>query len=238
MIRTLPLFLLIGCTDGSPPPAETGELVDPDTADTAETASPVDTALPATWPWPEGSYGFATEVVDFTAGDGAGFGYDEFPGIVLGEPVPTPAGGSTDVLSLGLGGSITLTFGAPVVDGPGPDLVVFENPFPGWIEPGIVEVSADGEVWHAFPCAAEAPFEGCAGLTAAAYPLPGPDVQTLADVGGDAFDLADLGLTSITHVRITDAGTAAGYEPPGGGFDLDAVMWFDGEKAAAGQMLD
>ena len=53
------------------------------------------------------------------------------PGIVFGPPGnATPTTGSLDVLSLGHGGSITLAFtDNEIVDGPGPDFIVFENPF-------------------------------------------------------------------------------------------------------------
>ena len=55
------------------------------------------------------------------------------PGIVEGPPVGGGTDhGSTDVVSLGSGGSIVVSF-APnaIVDGPGADFIVFENPF--WI---------------------------------------------------------------------------------------------------------
>jgi hypothetical protein len=39
--------------------------------------------------------------------------------------------------------------------------------------------------------------------------------------GGDAFDLAALGLVEVGYVRIQDLGL--GGEAPSGGFDLDAV---------------
>src|SRR5207249_3673931 len=64
-----------------------------------------------------------------------------------------------------------------VVDGPGPDFTVFENPFlvrgtttgVPYAEPGTVSVSADGVHWAAFPCALDAPpyYPGCAGV----YPV-------------------------------------------------------------------
>src|SRR5262245_32235493 len=51
------------------------------------------------------------------------------PGIVLGPPgTATPTTGSLTVLSLGHAGSIVLEFSDNVVvDGPGPDFIVFEN---------------------------------------------------------------------------------------------------------------
>jgi hypothetical protein len=76
---------------------------------------------------------YATEVVSFSPGPGAGFGHQHFPGIVLGPPKGYGvARGSMDVLSLGQGGSIVLGFTPrTIIDGPGPDFVVFENPF--WV---------------------------------------------------------------------------------------------------------
>ncbi len=81
------------------------------------------------------------------------------PGIVLGPPGDaTPSTGSLSVMSLGHGGQIVLEFvDNVVVDGPGPDFILFENPFfcsavplsssDSWsvnAEPGIVEVSEAG----------------------------------------------------------------------------------------------
>src|SRR5207247_9735715 len=82
--------------------------------------------------------------------------------------------GSRDTFSLGLGGSIVLECtDNVVVDGPGPDFTVFENPFlvhgtttgAPYAEPGTVSVSADGVHWATFPCALNAPpyYPGCAG---------------------------------------------------------------------------
>src|SRR5439155_282011 len=86
--------------------------------------------------------------------------------------------GSMDTFSLGLGGSIVLEFtDNVVVDGPGPDFTVFENPFlvrgtttgVPYAEPGTVSVSADGVHWATFPCALDQPpyYPGCAGV----YPV-------------------------------------------------------------------
>src|SRR5262245_35962638 len=88
------------------------------------------------------------------------------PGMVLGPPGNTnPTNGSLTVLTLGRGGVVVLEFTDNVlVDGPGPDFIVFENPFfctaapataadpwSSFAEPGIVEASEDGVVFHAFP---------------------------------------------------------------------------------------
>ncbi|MCO4760857.1 MAG: cell surface protein [Myxococcales bacterium] len=171
---------------------------------------------------------FAKQVVSFSAGKGGGFGQDKLPGVVLGGPVGGGANsGSLDVVSLGCGGSIVLSFGErTLIDKPGPDLLVFENPFPGWTETGRVAVSKDGEHWTEWPCDPtdkEAGFPGCAGVSpvlANSTTDPGPiDPDT---AGGDAFDLATIGVKSARYVRITDTGHNA-CDAPSAGFDLDAV---------------
>lgn len=172
---------------------------------------------------------YASELVSFSAGPGAGFGQSRLPEVVLGPPVIlSPAQGSTDVLSLGRGGEVVLGFsGRTVVDGPGADLIVFENAFfiggdPSLVfaELGEVSVSMDGQTWAVFPCGADG--EGCAGQTPGQphdATAPGPLDPSLT--GGDAFDLAEVGLAEARWVRIRDLGT--GGEAPSAGFDLDAV---------------
>ena len=177
---------------------------------------------------------FATQVVSFTPGACAGFGKDALPGVVLGPPAGAPAGqGSTDVVSLGSGGEIVLSF-APnaLVDGPGVDLLVFENAFivaggtQTFAEPGEVSVSDDGESWTTFPCTATAaPWGACAGWHTVAQ--PGAEVSPVdpAQIGGDPFDLADIGVTRAQFVRIRDK-TSQRCTSPGpttNGFDLDAI---------------
>jgi hypothetical protein len=152
------------------------------------------------------------------------------PDVVFGPPQGGfTSQGSTDVVSLGQGGSIVLRLGRALVDGDGPDLLVFENPFevPGqgvFGEPGEVAVSADGEDFAAFPCEpAAAPPNGCAGYgVVLAGANSGVDATDPEAAGGDAFDLADIGVEEAGYVRITDGAAA----PPSGtsaGFDLDAV---------------
>ncbi len=176
---------------------------------------------------------FADAIVSFDPGPGAGFGQDQMPCIVLGPPQGAgDSAGSTDVLSLGNGGSIVLEFtDIAVIDGPGVDFIVFENAFTGFIETGIVAVSIDGGEWFEFPCAAviDGGTEGCAGV----HPVysnsqNGISPTDPAVAGGDAFDLAQLGLTRANYVRIRDSGANHSYAPPTGGFDLDAVAVVNG----------
>lgn len=159
-------------------------------------------------------------------------GHDRLPAIVLGPPQGAgEAAGSTDVAALGCGGSITLSFdGPPIVDGPGPDLIVFENAFIAgaieFVEPGEVLVSADGVLWHAFACD-PIDGDGCAGMS----PVLAMDASTATQpslAGGDAFDLAEIEVSEIRWIRIVDRtrehyGDDLWCKGAAGGFDLDAV---------------
>lgn len=175
---------------------------------------------------------FATSVESFVAGPGPDFGQADLPAVVLGPPKGAGAiNGSLDVVTLGNGGSITLGFApSSIVDRPGPDFIVFENAFyvngdpeVPYAELASVEVSDDGQQFEAFPCTAtEAPYGSCAGW----HPVyANPDQNTIdptdpAVAGGDAFDLADLGVAHARYVRITDRVDLSGAS---GTFDLDAV---------------
>jgi len=168
---------------------------------------------------------FVSVVVEVSYGSGAGFWQASMPAVVIGPPAGRgPAAGSLDVVSLGLGGAITLELGVDAVDGPGVDLIVFENPFVGFYEAGEVAVSADGLDYVSFPCDPVAPFPGCAGVNPVhAHPDQLIDPTDPAVAGGDAFDLAQIGVARARYVRITDVG---GLDTGGGmaGFDLDAVV--------------
>jgi hypothetical protein len=180
---------------------------------------------------------FVTGVVSFTPGPCAGFGESRMPGIVEGPPVGGGASqGSLDVVSLGVGGEIVLSF-APnaIVDGPGPDFIVFENPFDiggnpmnPYAEPGEVSVSDDGTTWSTYPCTATSyPYGSCAGWHPV-YSAPGNGISPVdpATAGGDAFDLADLGVTEARFVRIRDVSGEVCPDAGGpntDGFDLDAI---------------
>jgi len=178
---------------------------------------------------------FVTGVVSFEAGACSGFGAAEMPQIVEGAPVGGGTSqGSTDVVSLGAGGSIVVSF-APnaIVDGPGPDFVVFENAF--WVggnqsnvyaEPGEVSVSDDGVAWSTFPCTATAgnpPYGECAGTHPVFSPPYAP--TDYPSCGGDAYDLSELGVTHARYVRIVDHSGETCTPPQNNtGFDLDAIV--------------
>lgn len=185
------------------------------------------------------------------------------PGIVLGPPgTTTPINGTLTVLSLGHGGSIVLEFSDNViVDGPGPDFIVFENaffcgappataadPWSSFAEPGIVEASGDGVTWHPFPydpvalaqvttlCTDRALIESLDGLFGITPSFTGnwivPDDPLVFDQaspggvsghGGDAFDLATIGMTEARYLRLIDPNLPIGIPGSADGLDLDAV---------------
>ncbi len=190
-------------------------------AETGESGEPVDT----------GPDPFADVILSFEPGEGAGFGQESLPDVVLGSPEGGGEQGGLDVLSLGREGLIELAFDdIEAVDGEGPDLLVFENPFPGWTEAGIVSASEDGETWLTWSCdplSEGAP--GCAGQGLVyATSANGVDATDPDAAGGDAFDLADLGLARARYVRVQDAGQSS-YDGVAGGFDLDALAVVNGE---------
>jgi hypothetical protein len=196
------------------------------------------------FPGPDGSVlradRFATNVVSVTYGGCAGYGQSAMPNVVYGPPVGGGAlAGSLDVVSLGFKGEIVLGFGAnAIVDGPGIDFIVFENPF--WAggdmnkptaELGEVSVSDDGVTWKTFACTAGAgpQYGSCAGWRPV-YSAPGNGISPVdpKTAGGDLYDLAELGMTSARFVRIRDMGSvdcpsSTTTKPTTVGFDLDAI---------------
>ena len=186
------------------------------------------------------------------------------PAIVFGPPGnATPTTGSLSVMSLGKGGEIVLEFNeSEIVDGPGPDFIVFENPFfctgvpqsvtdpyTVFAEPGIVAVSDDGVNFRTFPFNSAALSQvgsgctdkillqqiiGLAGITpnfTGNYTIPDDPLVFdptapggVSGHGGDAFDLATVGLTHARFVRITDPNLPTGIPGSSEGFDLDAIV--------------
>jgi hypothetical protein len=184
---------------------------------------------------------FVTHVVSFSPGDCAGFGVPKMPGVVLGPPVGAGSlAGSLDVVSLGRLGEIVVSFEPnAIVDGPGPDLIVFENAFWAGGDPerpaadlGEISVSDDGVTWKAFACdpaAGGPPYGGCAGWRPV-YSTPSNGISPIdpAASGGEAYDLAGVGLAHARFVKVRDLGAgpscpAAPPKPNNVGFDLDAV---------------
>ena len=216
-------------------------------AATETSSAPTDSGYPLADGGVVAASRFITKVISFLPGDCAGFGIPSMPGIVMGPPVGTGSdNGSLDVVSLGDGGSIVVSFEPnAIVDGPGPDFIVFENPF--WIggnahdiyaEPGEVSVSDDGVNWTTFPCTATQAScaDGCGtcGGWQVVYSNPTSGISPLDPTvaGGLALDLAQIGLTHARYVRVVDK---SGEMCPStdrattNGFDLDAMAIVNAE---------
>jgi hypothetical protein len=194
----------------------------------------------------------ADSVAFVNYGANAGFGQGSFPGIVLGMPKGAgPSMGSLDVLSLGKSGDITLVFlDEIIVDGPGYDLAVFENPFfisgdsgKAYVEVAFVELSVEGDSFVSYPFDFDstiqpvgnpARYKGLAGVWPVNSYEGVPDPRNPDSSGGDLFDLSLVGLENARFVRIIDAGDSiydGGWKSKGSaGFDLDAAVamhWTD-----------
>ena len=130
-----------------------------------------------------------------------------------------------DLASGGTPGRLTLHFANPIRDLSGADFTVFENAFfqgtgaaSLFAEFAYVEVSADGVNFARFPARS---------LTAAAvgqygsidptdvFNLAGKHVNAFGASWGTPFDLADVGLVSVSYVRFVDI--------PGNGTSLDSL---------------
>lgn len=168
------------------------------------------------------------DTIELLIGENGGYGSAHMPGIIYGAPVAT----YTDVVSLGGGGEITIELGGYIIaDGDGADFTVFENARAGWTEPGFVSVSEDGEDYVGFPCDAGLGYAGCAGLTETTYSNNETDYVDPSVSGGDAYDLADVGLQTAKFIRIVDANDCDNplvCVPDKVGFDLDAVVIVNG----------
>lgn len=160
-----------------------------------------------------------------------------------------PSGSTLDVVSLGDGGSATVTFAQPITNGTGYDFAVFENSFSDtFLELAFVEVSSDGVNFFRFPSHSQTQ------TTTQIGGFGSVDCRYLNNLAGKykinygtPFDLSDvpnnalLNKSAITHVKVIDVvgsinATYATYDSYGNkindpfttpfassGFDLDAV---------------
>ena len=135
------------------------------------------------------------------------------PAKALGEPGNsdgTHQGTIFDIVSLGRGGSITLTFNPSIRNGAGFDFAVFENSFSDtFLELAKVEVSSDGQNFVAFPA-----FSLVSGPVSGFGNVDPTDIEQLAGKYrggyGMPFDLQQLvgnpllDLDNIRYVRLID----------------------------------
>lgn len=190
---------------------------------------------------------FATEVIDFSAGASGVPGYDD-PTAALGSPTRTtggtflpeavtpfqPAWLPDEIVSLGIGGSITLAFDHDVLDDPrnpfGIDLLVFGNAFctdpsfPAGVcgslysEGGRIEVSPDGIDWHLVPdVAVDGPFPTIGWIDAGPYDTVAGKLPT--DFTRPVDPMHQSQLQGADHAAIVDA-----YDGAGGGAGID-LAW-------------
>ena len=175
-------------------------------------------------------------------------------GEALGEDWKSPSnalgaaeGTVFDVVSLGRGGEIVLTFDTPVADGEGYDFAVFENAFTNtFLELAFVEVGSDGEHFIRFDNAYLG-TEPVASYGTQDSGLVGSMAGKYRKGYGAPFDLAALrnrpevlagivDLDSVTFIKIIDIIGDGGesdsfgnpiYDPypttDSAGFDLDAI---------------
>jgi len=144
-------------------------------------------------------------------------GYASFGEEALVAGVP---GGTYDVVSLGDGGSATVTFASPICNGAGPDFAIFENGLHPdtdstmtlyFLELAFVEVSSDGENFFRFPAVTHVQTETQVGGFDAMNPA---QIHNFAGkyeaFYGTPFDLDEvednalLNKNSVTHIRVID----------------------------------
>lgn len=188
---------------------------------------------------------FATAVLGYSPGSAPANGYTEsatalgaperFTGEGLFPQAVTPfqpAFGTTEIVSIGAGGSLTLAFAAPIINDPrnpwGVDLIVFGNSMftdGSWplgfvsgatADGGLVEVSADGVTWHTVPgVVADGLFPTMGFTDAAPYSTAPGTVRT------DFLRPLDPALTLETLSWLPYESLVAAYAGSGGGAGVD-----------------
>lgn len=186
-------------------------------------------------------------------------GYQDISNPLLGvaqvgnELAATGEPGQNGIVSLGDRGEATLTFSAPIYNGPGADFAVFENGFPtgpagyAFLEFAFVEVSSNGIDFVRFPSV-------CNLQDTVQLAMEGVDCSLVHNLAGKyvagwgtPFDLeelkdsAQLDINHVTHVRLIDVvgsldDAYVSYDSrgnkindpfptpfPSAGFDLDAI---------------
>lgn len=187
----------------------------------------------------------ATRVVSYAAGSGASAGHRS-PAAALGEPARMtgtvgapetvtpfqPPWQPSQVVSIGVGGSLVLELGSPATDDPGHrfgiDLIVFGNAFfsdasyplgmPGFCaaEGGLVDLSEDGVNWANVPgAAAEGALPTLAWLDAGPYDTAAGSVPT------DFLRAVDPALNEASVSGMDYADLVAAYDGGAGGVGID-----------------
>ena len=187
---------------------------------------------------------FVSKIIEFIPGESASSDLK----LVFGEPQGCGnLCGSTDVLTLGNEGILTVGFNVTIINDPGYDFIVFENPFfvngmseEVFAELAYVEVSSDNVSYARFPCISttENPV-GNKGINinnvtnlAGVNPVLANVIKNDLDpfdpneAGGDVFDLDDLindplvlsGLVDLNNINYIRL-----IDIPGNGSCLDSL---------------
>jgi hypothetical protein len=189
---------------------------------------------------------WADQVISYVEGGGVSPGYN-MPGSALGEPTRftgvgafpgavtpfNPAYLSSEVVSIGFGGSLTLRFEQPINNDPlnpyGIDLLVFGNAgyidasFPNGVAGSLfgagfggVQVSQDGQTWFAAPVTVDQAFPtlGYSDLTDPYALTPGSVLSDFTRPVDPAFVPTGLAFSQIL----------AGYDGSGGGTGIDLEL--------------
>ncbi|MDF3131270.1 PEP-CTERM sorting domain-containing protein [Kiritimatiellaeota bacterium B1221] len=190
-----------------------------------------DFSIPADDPsivgWATGYQNLNRGYMDISTPSAGTVGYGD-PNDMLGK-ADAHSSSNFNVVSLGDGGSVTLTFANPITNGTGYDFAVFENGFSEtFLELGFVEVSSDGINFFRFESdyapeeASPVQIGGFGSVdTTEYYNLAGKYMSGW----GTMFDLeefagtAGLDTTRITHVRIIDV--VGSLDPAYGSQDAD-----------------
>lgn len=172
-------------------------------------------------------------------GQNQGQAAEYFPANIFGIPDSNarynlPSSDPYEICSIGMDGEIVVGFNDfIIVDGPGPDFIIFENAFINpvtnkvFAEPAQVSVSYDGIIFYPFPFDSHT-LIGCAGIT----PTNGQNDCFNPEIsGGDKFDFADIGIPKAKFIKIKDITNMVlsnhqhpFFDPILSGFDLDAVV--------------
>ncbi|HUH37182.1 MAG TPA: hypothetical protein VL027_04465 [Spongiibacteraceae bacterium] len=189
--------------------------------------------------------GWATGYTDYQPGSHLDAAWQN-PARGLGKPGDSGNTGASnysgDIVGLGRGGSITLTFDTPIINGEGYDFAVFENSFSNnFLELAWVEVSSNGSDFFRFGGVSLTPnpvggfgsvdptnIDGFAGKYRGGWGTPF-DLDLLAGIDG-------LDVMAVQYIRLVDIvgdGNTLDslgnpiYEPyptvGSAGFDLDAI---------------
>lgn len=125
---------------------------------------------------------------------------------------PVSKNDNLSVVSLGDGGTATLSFARPIVNGNGYDFCVFENSFDDhFLELAFVEVSSDGETFVRFPATSLTQTTTQIGPNGSVDPTFINNLAGKYRMGyGTPFDLEELAdstavnINHITHIRVVD----------------------------------